>query len=89
MKTLLLKTRSRRKTRIIYLHVELHREKGSPNWALEIRQKGHCTQWLDTGTSHEAAAREFASIMIRDVTNWMHQQPAASSQQPAASVNLI
>ena len=82
MKTLLPKTRQRRKTRIVVLHAELFREPRAPFWKLSVRIGGKRSQIFDTPWSSEAAAREYAALTLRQL---LRQQPAASSQQPAAS----
>jgi len=84
MTTLLPKTKQpRRKNRIVVLRAELRRETPSPVWLLRVSGAfQRPTTTYNTGTPHEAAAREFAQATIRHLTR---QQPAASSQQPAAS----
>jgi len=83
MTTLLPKTKQpRRKNRIVMWSAELFRWPRDPAWYCVIRRPGGRKTILDTGTTHEAAAREFATAYIREITR---QQPAASSQQPAAS----
>ena len=71
MKSLLPKTKQpRRKNRIIMWHVDLFRYARDPAWYCVIR---------DSGTPHEAAAREFATAYLREITR----------QQPAANPHLI
>jgi len=80
---LLPKTHQRRKTRVVILHVELYREPRAANWRLAVRSQGVRTKIIDTHTSLESAACEFAQLLIR--SGITRHQPAASSQQPAAS----
>jgi len=89
MKTLLPKTRNRRKTRRVILHAELVRKPRAAAWRLAIQHSGKRTQIFDIYTASEGAAMDFALLKIRELTRPSSQQPAASSQQPAASTDLI
>ena len=80
MKSLLPKTKQpRRKNRIIMWHVDLFRYARDPAWYCVIRRPGGRATILDSGTPHEAAAREFATAYLREITR----------QQPAANPHLI